>query len=77
MDYGGKRRKKKGMWQMVKEIYWCEKNNKNKLQMYLLTNDIKLVCILSFTFESNCEINLKALWECMNRQYFFPFYTKI
>ena len=45
--------------------------------MYLLTSDIKLVCTLSFTFEGNCGTNLKALLECMNRQYFFPFYTKI
>ena len=45
--------------------------------MYLLINGIKLMCTLSFTFEGNCEINLKALLECMNKQYFFPFYTKI
>ena len=45
--------------------------------MYLLTCGIKLVCILSFTFEGNCGINLKALLECMNRQCFFLFYTKI
>ena len=45
--------------------------------MYLLTDSIKLVCILSFTFEGNCGTNLKALLECMNKQYFFPFYTKI
>ena len=48
MDYGGKRRKKKGMWQMVKEIYWCEKNNKNKSHMYLLMGGIKLMCTLFF-----------------------------
>ena len=35
------------------------------------------MCTLSFTFEGNCGTNLKALLECMNRQYFFPFYTKI
>ena len=45
--------------------------------MYLLTCDIKLVCILSFTFGGNCGTTLKALLECMNRQYFFSFYTKI
>ena len=45
--------------------------------MYLLTDDIKLMYTLSFTFEGNCEINLKALLERMNEQYFFPFYTKI
>ena len=45
--------------------------------MYLLTGGIKLVCTLSFTFEGNCGTNLKALLECMNRQYFSPFYTKI
>ena len=45
--------------------------------MYLLTGDIKLVCTLSFTFEGNCGANLKALLECMNRQYFFPIYAKI
>ena len=45
--------------------------------MYLLIGGIKLVCILSFTFEGNCGINLKALLKCMNKQYFFPFYTKI
>ena len=45
--------------------------------MYLSTSGIKLLCTLSFTFESNCGTNLKALLECMNRQYFFPFYTKI
>ena len=45
--------------------------------MYLLTDDIKLMYTLFFTFEGNCEINLKALLERMNGQYFFPFYTKI
>ena len=45
--------------------------------MYLLTHDIKLMYTLSFTFEGNCEINLKALLERMNGQYFFLFYTKI
>ena len=45
--------------------------------MYLLTDDIKLMYTLFFTFEGNCEINLKALLERMNEQYFFPFYTKI
>ena len=45
--------------------------------MYLLTCDIKLMYTLSFTFEGNCGTNLKALLECMNRQYFSPFYTKI
>ena len=45
--------------------------------MYLLTCGIKLVCTLSFTFEGNCGTNLKTLLEYMNRQYFFPFYTKI
>ena len=45
--------------------------------MYLLTDSIKLVCTLSFTLEGNCGTNLKALLECMNKQYFFPFYTKI
>ena len=45
--------------------------------MYLLTGGIKLVCILSFTFKGNCETNLKALLEFMNKQYFFSFYTKI
>ena len=40
--------------------------------MYLLTCGIKLVCTLFFTFEGNCETNLKALLECMNKQYFFP-----
>ena len=39
--------------------------------------NIKLMCTLSFTFEGNCGTNLKALLEYMNRQYFFPFYTKI
>ena len=83
MDYGGRRGKKKKkkkkveMWQVVREIYWCEKNNKNKLHMYLLTCGIKLVCTLLFTFEGNCGTNLKALLECMNKQYFFSFYTKI
>ena len=64
-------------WQVVREIYWCEKNNKIKWLMYLLTDSIKLVCTLSFTLEGNCGTNLKALLECMNKQYFFPFYTKI
>ena len=46
--------------------------------MYLLTGDIKLVCTLSFTFKGNCGTNLKALLECMNRQFFFfSFYIKI
>ena len=35
------------------------------------------MCTLSFTFKDNCGINLKALLECMNKKYFFPFYTKI
>ena len=61
-----------------KNIKEKKKNNKNKWHIYLLTvGGIKLVCNLSFTFEGNCETNLKALLECMNRQYFFPFYTKI
>ena len=77
MDYDGKRGKQMGMWQVVREIYWCEWNNKNKWHMYLTIGGIKLVCTLSFTFEGNCGTNLKALLECMNRQYFFPFYTKI
>ena len=45
--------------------------------MYLLTCGIKLMYTLSFTFEGNYGTNLKALLECMNKQYFFPFYTKI
>ena len=84
MDYGGrkgkkeKRKKKKvETWQVIRWIYWCEKINKIKLPMYLLTDSIKLVCTLSFTFEGNCGTNLKTPLECMNRQYFFPFYTKI
>ena len=36
--------------------------------MYFLTCGIKLVYILSFTFESNRGTNLKAILECMNRQ---------
>ena len=52
-------------------------NNKNKWHIYLSTGGIKSVCTLSFTFEGNRKTNLKALLECMNRQYFFPFYTKI
>ena len=75
VDYGSKRGKKKKkrkkkkvkMWQVVRKINWCEKNNKNKWHMYLLTCGIKLVCTLSFTFEGNCGTNLKALLECMNR----------
>ena len=35
-------------------------------------------CVLYLLLlEGNCGTNLKALLECMNRQYFFPFYTKI
>ena len=45
--------------------------------MYLLIGSIKLMCTLLFTFKDNCGTNLKALLKCMNRQYFFPFYTKI
>ena len=45
--------------------------------MYLLTDNIKFVCTLSFTFEGNYGTNLKTLLECMNKQYFFSFYTKI
>ena len=74
MDYGGrkgkkekKKKKKVETWQVVREIYWCEKHNKNKLYMYLLTSCIKLMYTLSFTFEGNCGTNLKALLECMNR----------
>ena len=84
MDYGGrkgkkekKKKKKVETWQVVRDIYWCERNNKNKWHMYLLTCDIKLMYTLSFTFEGNCGTDLKALLECMNRQYFSPFYTKI
>ena len=65
------------MWQVIREIYWCVRNNKNKWHVYLLTGGIKLVYTLSFTFEGNCGTNLKALLECMNKQYFSPFYTKI
>ena len=79
IDYGSKRgkqgekwkKKKVGTWQVVSKIYWCERNDKNKLHMYLSTSDIKLVSTLSFTFEGNCGTNLKVLLECMNRQYFF------
>ena len=60
--------KKVKTWQMVRKIHWCERNNKNKLHMYFLTCGIKLVYILSFTFESNRGTNLKAILECMNRQ---------
>ena len=78
MEYDEKRWKKKvGTWQVVNEIYWCKKNNKNKWYMYLLIDNIKLVYTLSFTFEGNCGMNLKTLMKCMNGQYFFPFYTKI
>ena len=81
MDYGGKRGKNKGKKKSgnvtSSEIYWYEKSNKNKWHIYLSTCGVKLVCTLSFTFEGNCETNLKALLECMNRQYFPPFYTKI
>ena len=45
--------------------------------MYLLTYNIKLMCTLSFTFEDNCGTNLKALLECMNKQYYFPFTPKL
>ena len=69
------KKKKVETWQVVREIYWYEKNNKNKWHMYLLTGDIKLVCTLSFTFEGNCETNLKTLLECMNRQFFFSHFT--
>ena len=44
--------------------------------MYLSTDGIKLVCTLFFTFEGNYRTNLKTLLECVNRQYFFLFYTK-
>ena len=80
MDYGGKKGKKKKkveMWQVIREIYWCVRNNKNKWHVYLLTGGIKLVYTLSFTFEGNCGTNLKTLLEYMNRPYFFSFYTKI
>ena len=83
IDYGSKRgkqgekwkKKKVGTWQVVSKIYWCERNDKNKLHMYLSTCDIKFVCTLSFTIKVNCGTNLKVLLECMNRQFFF--YTKI
>ena len=68
MDYGGRKGKKKEKNRnMTIKIYWCEKNNKNKLHMYLLTSGIKLMCTLSFTFKGDCETNLKALLEYMNR----------
>ena len=75
-----KEKKKKGnvasgKWDVWES--WCEINKKNKCFMYLSICGIKLMCILSFTFESNCETNLKALLECMNRQYFFSSYIKI
>ena len=62
-----KKKKKMGKWQEVWEIYWCERSNKNKWHMYLLTCDIKLMCTLLFTFKGNCATNLKTLLECMNR----------
>ena len=87
-DYGGKRggkkeRKKKeksgnvasGKWDMWES--WCERNKKNKLFMYLSIGGIKVMCVLSFTFKSNYETNLKALLKYMNRQYFFSSYIKI
>ena len=36
-------------------------DNKNKWHVYLSIDEIKLVCTLSFTFESNDGTNLKAL----------------
>ena len=60
-------KKKMETWRVIREIYYCEKNNKNKLHMYLLISGIKLVCTLSFTFKGDCETNLKALLEYMNR----------
>ena len=82
-DYGGKRRGKKErkkkkkveMWQVVSET--CERNKKTKLFMYLSIGGIKMMCILSFTFEGNCGTNLKVLLKYMNRQYFFSSYIKI
>ena len=55
------KKKKVETWQVVREIDWCEKNNKNKWHMCLLTGDIKLVCTLSFTFEGNYGTNLE-IW---------------
>ena len=78
MDYDGKKGKKKmGMWQVIRKIYWCERNNKNKWHMYLSIGGIKLMCTLFFTFEGNCGTNLKIILECIDRQYFFSFYNKI
>ena len=73
MVAGEEKMKKVETWQVVSNIYWCERNDKNKLHMYLSTSDIKLVSTLSFTFEGNCGTNLKVLLEYMNRQYFFFF----
>ena len=54
-----------GKWDMWGS--WCERNKKNKLLMYLSIGGIKVMCILSFTFEGNCETNLKVLLKYMNR----------
>ena len=51
INYGGKRgkkrkkeeRKKVGMWLVISEIYWWERNNKNKWHMYLSTGGIKWI----------------------------------
>ena len=69
MDYGGKRgekkkerkKKKVEMWQVVRET--CERNKKNKWFMYLSIGGIKVMCILSFTFEGNCGTKWKHYWS--------------
>ena len=54
-----------GKWDVWES--WCERNKKNKWFMYLWIVSVKVICILSFTFEGNCETNLKALLKYMNR----------
>ena len=54
-----------GKWDVWES--WCERNKKNKWFMCLWIVSIKVKCILSFTFEGNCETNLKVLLKYMNR----------
>ena len=50
-----------GKWDVWES--WCERNKKNKWFMYLSIGGIKVMCILSFTFEGNCGTKWKHYWS--------------
>ena len=80
MDYGGKRGKKRkkkrkkkvGTWQVISEIYWYEKNNKNKWHIYSSIGGIQLVCTLSLLIRIIMKQIWKHYWSTGVDNIFFP-----